>query len=449
VLHSLKHVLQAFWDRNFKKQSPKEKLKQEEEEELIRDWNPEPLVEHTPDSEIPEEVTVDNMMKTHVSINGEDKLNLCSFNFLGLVGDDQMQAAALAACNKYGIGSCGPRGFYGTVDCHLQLEEKLAEFLGAEEAILYSYGFSTVASLIPAYCKRGDVIFYDKGVGFATQKGLEASRSRLVGFEHNDMADLESKLEAQAALDAKDQKKAKNTRRFLVVEGLYANYGDIAPLDKLVDLKFKYKVRLFLEESMSFGVLGKTGRGLTEHFGISVDKIDAIAASLETSLASVGGFVAGRRYVIDHQRLSGAGYCYSASLPPLLAVAAIEGLNIIDERKDLQSKLITNSRSFREAMAAELKKVKVESVQIAGGSDSPLVHLRLAGAERDESANVLAAVKKACMADGVAVTQAIYIVDEEMHPPEPSLRISISAGHSAAELKVAAKKVAAAFQAAL
>ena len=93
------------------------------------------------------------------------------------------QKAAEAAARQYGIGSCGPRGFYGTIDCHLQLEEDIAKFMGVEEAIIYSYGFSTIASVIPAYCKRGDVIFFDKGVTFAVQKGLVASRSRLVPFE--------------------------------------------------------------------------------------------------------------------------------------------------------------------------------------------------------------------------------------------------------------------------
>lgn len=119
-----------------------------------------------------------------------------------------MQNVGIAAARRYGIGSCGPRGFYGTIDCHLDLERDLQEFMGVEEAILYSYGFSTIASVIPAYSKRGDVIFFDKGVSFAIQKGLIASRSKLVPFEHNDMDDLQRCLETQEEQDKKDTSKA-------------------------------------------------------------------------------------------------------------------------------------------------------------------------------------------------------------------------------------------------
>lgn len=180
--------------------------------------------------------------------------------------------------------------------------------------------------------KRGDVIFADEGVCFAIQKGLVASRSKIKWFKHNDMEDLERLLIEQAKEDKKNPKKAKVTRRFLVVEGLYINYGDLCPLPKLVELKWKYKVRLFLEESLSFGILGSNGKGVTEHYNISPDDIDLIAASLENAIGSTGGFCCGKKYIVDHQRLSGLGYCFSASLPPMLATAAIESLRLIDEK---------------------------------------------------------------------------------------------------------------------
>jgi serine palmitoyltransferase len=130
------------------------------------------------------------------------------------------------------------------MDVHLRLEEHLAKFMNCEEAVVYSYGFSTVASAIPAYAKRTDVIFVDEGVSFAIQKGLVASRSRLRFFRHNDMAHLTELLEEQARADVKDPKKAKATRRFIVVEGLYINHGDCCPMKDLVDLKYRYKVRI-------------------------------------------------------------------------------------------------------------------------------------------------------------------------------------------------------------
>ncbi|KHN79256.1 Serine palmitoyltransferase 1 [Toxocara canis] len=200
-------------------------------------------------------------MTKYVKIDGKEYLNMATSNFLGLVGDERIEAVAEKTILKYGVGSCGPRGFYGTMDVHLDLEKQLAEFLKCEETVLYSYGFATVASAIPAYAKRGDVIFADKGVNFAIQKGLQASRSRIEWFEHNDVNDLERLLMEQAELDKKHPKIAAKTRRFMVVEGLYHNTGDLCPLPQLMELKWKYKVRIFIDESMSFGVIGNTGRG--------------------------------------------------------------------------------------------------------------------------------------------------------------------------------------------
>ncbi|KAK3727859.1 hypothetical protein QZH41_001638 [Actinostola sp. cb2023] len=280
-----------------------------EEEELIDEWQPEPLVPEQPEysPDVLESKVVSGKPGHKLTIDGKDCLNLATFNFLGFVGNEQIEHAAIQTLHKYGVGSCGPRGFYGTIDVHLHLEDKLAQFMHTEEAILYSYGFSTVASAVPAYSKRGDVIFCDKGVCFAIQKGVEASRSRVMWFEHNDMDDLEKLLKEQQEKDRKIPKKAKVTRRFLVVESLYINHGTIAPLPKLVELKKKYKVRLFVDESCSFGVLGSTGRGITEHFNIPVTDIDLISVSMENSLATIGGFCCGTSFVVDHQRLSGAG----------------------------------------------------------------------------------------------------------------------------------------------
>lgn len=223
--------------------------------------------------------------------------------------------------------------FFLKIDVHLDLEERLAKFMKTEEAIIYSYGFSTIASAIPAYSKRGDIVFMDSAACFAIQKGLQASRSDIKLFKHNDAADLERLLREQEIEDQKNPRKARVTRRFIVGEGLYMNTGTICPLPELVRLKYKYKARIFLEESLSFGVLGEHGRGVTEHYGISIDDIDLISANMENALASVGGFCCGRSFVVDHQGLSGQGYCFSASLPPPtpLAAAAIEALNIMEE----------------------------------------------------------------------------------------------------------------------
>ncbi|VDM57948.1 unnamed protein product [Angiostrongylus costaricensis] len=200
-------------------------------------------------------------MTKYVYIEGKKFFNMATSNFLGLIGEKRIEETAKKTILKYGVGSCGPRGFYGTVDVHLELETDLAKYV-SHEAVLYSYGFATVASAIPAYAKKGDVIFVDKGVNFAIQKGLQASKSRIEWFNHNDMDDFERLLQEQALIDKKNPSKAERIRRFVVVEGLYANSADLCPLPRIMDLKWKYKVRVFIDESWSFGVIGKTGRGM-------------------------------------------------------------------------------------------------------------------------------------------------------------------------------------------
>lgn len=218
----------------------------------------------------------------YVQFKGEDgkptaqHLNAASLNFLDFIGNEKLNNVAIKALRKYGLGACGPRGFYGTFDVHLNLEKALEDFLGVEEVALYSYGFSTIASAIPAYAKRTDLIFADEGVSQAVREGLIASRSTVRFFRHNDINHLEELMLAQEAEDLVDPSRASQIRRFLVVEGLYLDYGDICPLPQLIDLKYKYKVRIILDETISFGVLGKMGRGVTEHFKINVEHIDVM-----------------------------------------------------------------------------------------------------------------------------------------------------------------------------
>lgn len=249
----------------------------EEVQKKLAEWHPDPLVpEVDPNHPFLTSRLISTRIGKRLTIDGIDCLNMATHNYLGLLGDERIEEKAIAATRKYGIGSCGPRGFYGTVDVHLDLEERLAKFMEAEEAIVYSYGFSTVASAIPAYCKRRDIIFTDEKVNFPIQKGLDASRSTVKYFKHNDVEDLERILIEQAQLDKKNPKKAEKVRKFLVVEGIYMNTGLICPLPELVALCRKYKLRLFIDESISFGTLGDTGKGVTEFFGVPRHEVDMI-----------------------------------------------------------------------------------------------------------------------------------------------------------------------------
>jgi len=400
-------------------------LTEKEKDELIEEWQPEPLV---PDVDVNHPVLydmehrlVDSKIGKYVSINGRECINMASLNFLGMSGRADIEEAAIKSLRKYGVGSCGPRGFYGTVDVHLNLEKKLEEFMSCEEAIVYSYGFATIASAIPAYSKRGDVIFADEGVHFAIQKGIQASRSKVNYFKHNDMDDLERLLIEQQMDDKRNPKKAKVTRRFLVIEGLYMNYGDLCPLPKLVELKHKYKVRIFMDESVSFGTMGRTGRGVTEHFSVPVDEIDLIAGSLENAIASVGGFCCGKAYVIDHQRLSGLGYCFSASAPPMLCQGAITALDILDSSHDMLQSLHDVSEYAHQEFA------KLNGLVARGDLISPIIHLYLAesSGSRDVDLKTLRHIVQLSEEQKVAFVVAAYL-SEEMKLPQPSIRVPIN-----------------------
>merc|ERR1712142_98511 len=415
-------------------------LTEKEKVELLAEWKPEPLVpevdENHPDLASP---LVSGKPGSVVIVDGKECVNAASLNFLGMAENKRVEKVALESISKYGVGSCGPRGFYGTVDVHLELETRLAQFMQVEEAILYSYGFATIASAIPAYAKRGDIILADEGVSYAIQKGIQASRSKVVWFRHNDVSHLKECLESEKRDDLNNPQKAKSTRRFLIVEGIYMNHGDICPLPDLVALKNEYKLRLFVEESYSFGSLGATGKGVTEHFDVDVNEVDLISASLEYSLGSIGGFCCGPSYIIDHQRLSGLGYCFSASLPPMLASAAVEALNILEETPSPVTDLQQKSIQFHgNLLNTTLKPSPTHSVSWVVGGDplSPIKHLYIRNSKdmnRENIENSLRDVVKNCRGMGVAVTLASYL-DNEAHLPLPSIRLALQASLTQAQM---------------
>lgn len=401
----------------------KSKLTEKEKEELIAEWRPEPLVSSTPPSDyVVNPRIISSKVGRTVVVDGRSCLNLASHNYLGLTELEGTQEAAIGGLRRYGVGSCGPRGFFGTVDIHLELESRLAEFMGVEEACLYSYGFSTISSAIPSYAKQGDVIFADEEVNYAIQMGLLASRSKIYYYRHNDMGDLERLLLEQQERDVADPKKARVTRRFLVAEGIYASTGDICPLPELVKLRRCYELRLFLDETCSFGVLGRTGRGLREHFDIPSNEIDLMCATLEHAVGSYGGFCCGTSFVVDHQRLSGLGYCFSASLPPLQASVSLQAINHLAAHPELLNQLKQNCLRVHEKLQ------RIAPLRLGGDAESPVKHLYVAGGRpKDECAQLLDGIVHKAWEEGVALTRARYLEDREHTPKEASIRIAVSA----------------------
>ena len=428
--------------RSYGKGSRAQKLSAKEMDALVAEWEPEPLVsaeDEERDADLPHEPVLSEFEGVRCVADGKECTNFAAFNFLGLGGDERSVEVSKETVDKYGVGSCGPRGFYGTIDVHIDLETRLRDFSGAEEAILYAYDMAAPASVIPTFAKKGDLLVCDEQVNWALQNGAVLSRSEVHYYKHNDMADLEALL---AKLNARDKGKPIN-RRFICCEGIYAKTGKMVPLDRVVELKRKYKFRCILDDSNSLGVLGHKGRGTAEHFGIPITDIDIVNVNLGNALGSIGAMVLGSHKVIDHQRLNGAGYVFSASLPPFLASAAIAAIERLDEEPQLVERLQLNITDFLAALSAEAG----GSIAVESCEQSAIVVMRLAAADGSDLAGEEAAVRRAaelCLEQGVLVTTWRGTKLDRM-PTRPALRACVSAAHSPQQVKSAARAIASAY----
>ncbi|KAK7683653.1 hypothetical protein QCA50_013029 [Cerrena zonata] len=447
------------------------KFDEKEIDELVDEWTPEPLAAELSPQEEAELASIPVIVgptgpKPKLA-NGKTVLNLASYNFTGLAGNEDIKARAVETLKKYGLGSCGPPGFYGTQDVHIQLEQDIADFLGTEASILYSQSFSTISSVIPAFCKRGDVIVADRGVNFAIQKGLQISRCTVRWYDHNDLNSLEQVLEAVEK--ERRKKRGPLTRRFIVTEGIFDLDGAMSDLPKLVELKFKYKYRLILDESISFGSVGRTGRGLTELYNVPASQVDMLVGSVANGLASGGGFCAGSNIVVNHQRINGTSFVFSASMPALLTVAGSEGINILRNTPSILSTLQENIRAVRTILD------KVDYITIPSHSASATIHLYvklpspmhltpkavppspsksnpLSASPRDPpqfdfdlEEKLLQDIVEESLAQGVMITRAKRLRGQELNDIRPSIRLAISSALSKKDCEKAANVVKAAF----
>lgn len=297
--------------------------------------------------------------------NGRTVTNLASYNFYNFNSNEQIKEKAIQTLRTYGVGPCGPPQFYGTQDVHVKAEADIAHYLGTEGCIVYAQSFSTVSSVIPAFCKRGDVIVADRAVNYSIRKGLQISRSNIKWFDHGNMHDLERVMRTTA----KEQAKAKKlTRRFVVTEGLFETTGEATDLPRLVELKERYKFRIILDETLSFGVLGRTGRGLTEAQNVDPQQVDMIVGSLSGPLCAGGGFCAGTMDVVQHQRITSSAYTYSAALPAILAMTASETVGLLQSNPDI----LTQCRENIKAMRAQLDP-RSEWVMCTSAPDNPIL----------------------------------------------------------------------------
>ncbi len=387
VLFALSYFLSSKKKEN---KSELVRFSRKEIDELCDEWEPAPLVNEVTELENWELKSVPEIIGqngAHVKLNNKTAVNLASQDFLNLNENDRIKESARVEIRSAGVGACGPPNFYGTQDVHVRLEEDLARYLDSEQAIIYGQDFVTAGSVIPAFLKRGDLCVVDSGVNIALQKALIVSRADIEWYDHNDVDHLEQILsQLKPVLDR--QKPIR--RRFIITEGLFANSGDIANLPRIVELKNKYKYRLFLDESLSIGVLGGTGKGLPEHYGVSRDEISITIGSMANSFASSGGFCVGVNPMVHHQRISSNAYVFSASLPPYSAkvtsqaireILAPENLDPTTGKSKLMVQLHKKTVDVYDRLEAALEKLPMH---IVSSPQSPMIHLRLREKVREQ-----------------------------------------------------------------
>ena len=270
-----------------------------------------------------------------VLVDGREMGMYASYSYLGLLGHPRIQAAAEQALQKYGTGTHGVRTLAGSLKLHEELEQTIADFKGAEAAITYSSGYVTNLTTISTLCGRGDYVISDKLNHASIVDGCLMSGAKFLRFEHNDMRSLEACLkEAQAG-----------TSRLVVADAVFSMDGDVINLPVVVELCRRYHAWLMVDEAHSVGVLGKTGRGIEEHFHMP-GVIDVKMGTLSKTIPSVGGYVAGSKALIDLLRHASRAYLFSAALPPAQAGAAKAAFEVILDEPWRIEKLRANAAQF-------------------------------------------------------------------------------------------------------
>lgn len=263
-----------------------------------------------------------------------------SNNYLGLTSHPKVKEAAIEAIRKYGTGCAGSRFLNGTLDIHVELEEKLAHFFRKEAALVYATGYQTNLGVLSTVVGRGDVAVSDRLNHASIVDGLRLSLGEVRKFKHNDMEDLDRVLEGEA-----------DRNKIVVVDGVFSMEGDLSPLDEIVALRKKHEFGIMVDDAHGVGVLGKTGRGTAEHFEVE-DDVDIIMGTYSKSLATIGGFVAASEDIIKYLKHISRSMMFSASLAPALVAAVNAALDIIDQEPERREKLWANTeRMMREFKA--------------------------------------------------------------------------------------------------
>jgi glycine C-acetyltransferase len=276
-----------------------------------------------------------------ITIGGKELVNLSSNNYLGLATDERLKEVAMEAIKEYGVGAGAVRTINGTLDIHVKLEEKLAEFKGTEAAIAYQSGFNCNMAAISAVMDKNDAILSDELNHASIIDGCRLSKAKIIRFNHSDMDDLRAK--AKEATESGQYNKV-----MVITDGVFSMDGDVAKLPEIVEIAEEFDLMVYVDDAHGSGVLGK-GAGTVKHFGLS-DKVDFQMGTLSKAIGVVGGYVAGKRELIDWLKVRSRPFLFSTALTPADVVACTNALDLIMDSTELQDNMWENSRYLKEKL---------------------------------------------------------------------------------------------------
>jgi glycine C-acetyltransferase len=285
--------------------------------------------------------TISSPQGARLKVDGREVLNFCSNNYLGLANDPRMTAAAQEAIRKYGVGPAAVRSIAGTLDLHLQLEQRVATFKQSESAISFQSGFCANLGTIQALVGKKDVIFSDELNHASIIDGCRLSGANIIRYEHCNPANLEQVIKEYEGTYEK---------AMIISDGVFSMDGDIAPLDKIYEVANANDIILMVDDAHGEGVLGKGGRGIVDHFNLH-GKVDIEVGTFSKAFGVVGGIVSGNAVIIDWLRQRGRPFLFSSAVPPADAAACLAAIDILESSTELVDRLWENAKYFKAGMA--------------------------------------------------------------------------------------------------
>jgi len=306
--------------------------------------------------------TIESPQGAWLVVDGRRVLNFCSNNYLGLANHPRLLQAAKDAIDQYGIGPAAVRTIAGTMSLHVELERRLAEFKGVEDAIFLQSGFNANLAAIPALVGRGDVIFSDELNHASIIDGCRLSRAEIVRYAHCDATDLRAKV-AERGRPGQDYR-----RGLVVTDGVFSMDGDVAPLPELVPVAEEFGLMFMVDDAHGEGVLGRGGRGIVDHFGMH-GRVDIEVGTLSKAIGVVGGVVAGRKMIVDYLRQRGRPFLFSSAVTVPDTAACLAALELLEESEELVQRLWQNAAYLRQG----LERLGFDT----GASETPIVPVML------------------------------------------------------------------------